>query len=80
MAAGLVDGDDVDVTRRAPDAASWLVPFTIALLGTYVLLVALAVGEMSTARWGFWLVIGAVACFAIAAALAAREAKRLFRD
>ncbi len=65
-------------TERPPGLGGWLAPFTLGILGTYVLLVALALGELAGARWGLWLVLAAVACFAGAGALSARPALRVF--
>ena len=66
-------------TERPPGITVWVAPFALGILGTYVLLGALAIGELNGARWGLWLVLGAVACFAVAGVLAAGPAKRVFR-
>ena len=58
----------------------WLASVVLGVVGIYVLLAALALGELASARWGLWLVLVAVACFAAALRLGAAGLKRLLRD
>lgn len=54
----------------------WLVAFFLAVLGVYVFFAALALAELASARWGVWLALGAVGCFAVALGLGASGLKR----
>lgn len=55
----------------------WLASFFLAIAGIYVLFVGLALAELASARWGIWLVLGAVACFGAALALGAGGVRRM---
>jgi hypothetical protein len=60
-------------TESTPPPSRWLLPLALGALGTYVLLGALALGELASARWGFWLSAGTGVCFLLAAGLAVRH-------
>ena len=66
-------------TERPPRISSWLVPVGMLTLGTYILLAAIALADLATARWGIWLVIGAAACFVGAGVFGARRLGPLLR-
>jgi hypothetical protein len=58
----------------------WLVSFFLAVAGIYVLFAALALAELASARWGIWLVFGAVALFAAALSLGAGGLRRIIKS